>query len=291
VVGRTAAFVLLCVVMRRAFPLGPAKPWDRAAVRQLLSFGGWASISGVVSPMLDALDRFVIGAKLSASDVAMYAIPFSIADKLRILPRALARAAYPRLSSLPTHEASRLYKQLIEGSLNLMTPLVLIGIFASKHLMGLWIGVPQDSVSGVIAIVLLCGAWCNSLALIPFVYIQSRGRPNVTAVIHMLELLPFIALLFGLVHWMGVVGAALAWATRMMVDCVLLCIYARDDSRAILYRLLAHAALLVVCAYWMAHHFLSWVELGAVVCVLGVAFIALNYRTLGEIVKIKRGTA
>lgn len=276
VLARIAMLVLLVLVLRRAFPLGAPMRWDRGAVRSLIAFGSWASVSGIISPLLDALDRFVIGAKLSAADVALYAVPFSIADKLRIVPRALARAAYPRMSSLPPQEAAQLYRQLMGGSLRLMTPLVLMMIVACKHLLQLWIGADPHSISGAIAIVLLCGAWCNSIAMIPFVYLQARGRPNVTAKIHLLEFIPFVLFLFAMVAAFGVVGAAIAWAGRMLLDCILLCVSARDGGRAMLPGVLAHAALIAACAYAAAATVLSWPAVVAVLAVLLLAAVAMN---------------
>lgn len=291
VLARVAMFVLLLFALARAFPLGKPMGWDRSAVSELVAFGSWASVSGIISPVLDALDRFVIGAKLSANDVAMYAIPFSVADKLRIIPRALARAAYPRLSSLPQDEAAVLYKELVSGSLRLMTPLVLMGIVASKHLLQLWIGADLHSVSGVVAIVLLCGAWFNSIAMIPFVYIQARGAPNVTATIHSIEFIPFVLILFALVNAFGVVGAAMAWSGRMMLDCFLLCGYARAGRNIILAQLATYALVIVIAAYVLAQVVLSWYELGVVLLILGVVLIGMNVKVISQVIGKKRRRA
>jgi O-antigen/teichoic acid export membrane protein len=279
---RFVLFVVIVVVVHRSFPLGPPLRWDRDAVRGLVSFGSWASVSGIISPVLEALDRFVIGAKLSATDVALYAVPFSIADKLRIVPRALVRAAYPRLSGLPDQEALVLYRQLVSASLNIMTPVVLGAVVTSRHLLELWIGAPRDSVSGVIAIVLVCGAWLNSMALLPFVYIQSRGRPNVTAIIHGAEFVPFVLMLFWLTTQYGVVGAALAWAGRMLMDCVLLCLYARGAGAAIYTKMAVHGLVIGVAAFWAARTVLpTWAVL-ALALVICIAFLALNYQALKQ---------
>lgn len=288
VLTRLLLFLVFAGIVQRVFPLGRPLRWDRATVRGLVVFGSWASVSGIISPVLEALDRFLIGARLSASEVATYTIPFSIADKLRILPRALARAAYPRLSSLPDEPARQLYRQLMVGSLNLLTPLVLMAVVAAKHLMLLWIKAPLDSLSGTVAIVLLCGAWFNSLALVPFVYLQARGRPNVTATIQLLEFVPFVLLLVVMVNAFGVVGAALAWAGRMVVDCVLLCLAARDTGADTIARLAAHGLVLCGVAAWSASRIPSWPELALAAAVCAAAGLAMNWNLIRRMLGLRQ---
>ncbi len=283
VITRLVLFVVIVAVVHRSFPLGPPLRWDREAVRGLVSFGSWASVSGIISPVLEALDRFVIGAKLSATDVALYAVPFSIADKLRIVPRALVRAAYPRLSGLPDQQALDLYRQLVTTSLNLMTPVALGAIVTSRHLLELWIGASRDSVSGVIAIVLVCGAWLNSMALLPFVYIQSRGRPNVTAIIHAVEFVPFVLILLWLTTSYGVVGAALAWASRMLMDCVLLCSYARSAGAKIYVQMAVHGVIVGAVALWASRTVLTTPVVLGLALAIALAFLALNFQALKQL--------
>jgi O-antigen/teichoic acid export membrane protein len=288
VIARIASFVLLFISLKMAFPLGRPMKWDFAVARKLLAYGSWASVSGIISPVLEALDRFIIGAKLSAADVALYAVPFSVADKLRIIPRALARAAFPKLSGLPDAEARHLFERLLKGSLNLMTPMVLVPIFAAKYLLELWIGASHSSASPIIAIILLCGAWFNSIAVIPFGYMQARGRPNITARIHMFEFLPFVGALFVLVNYFGVVGAALAWSGRMALDCLLLCYVAKIEWRS--YKaLMINTAVLVASAAWAVFHDVSIPELAGLVLAIGVVFLVLNRSMLQELIQSKRG--
>ena len=75
--------------------------------------------------------------------------------------------------------------------------------------------------------ILAAGVLVNSLALIPFTYIQGVGRPDVTAKFHLVEA-PFYLLLlwFGVQHF-GIVGAATAWTIRVSVDGILLMLYVR----------------------------------------------------------------
>jgi O-antigen/teichoic acid export membrane protein len=52
---------------------------DRAMVRPLLKFGGWMTVSNVISPLTVSLDRFLIGALISMTAVAYYSTSWEIA--------------------------------------------------------------------------------------------------------------------------------------------------------------------------------------------------------------------
>ncbi|MFD2021283.1 polysaccharide biosynthesis C-terminal domain-containing protein [Pseudocitrobacter faecalis] len=56
----------------------------------------------------------------------------------------------------------------------------------------------------------------------PFASIQAAGKAKVTATLHMVELIPYLILLFVFVKHYGIVGAAFVWALRMIVDSFIL---------------------------------------------------------------------
>src|SRR5205085_1624642 len=78
--------------------------------------------------------------------------------------------------------------------------------------------------------VLLLGMWLNSLAVIPYAFLQAQGRPDLPAKFHVLEVPPYIGgLVLGL-HTGGILGAAWAWTARAGADGVLLFAAARTVS-------------------------------------------------------------
>jgi len=66
------------------------------------------------------------------------------------------------------------------------------------------------------------GVWINSLAFIPSSYLGAIGKPKTIATFHMAELLPFLGILWLLIHFFGLAGAAVAWSLRVAIDAVLL---------------------------------------------------------------------
>ena len=101
-------------------------------------------------------------------------------------------------------------------------PVVVLGIIFSDKILLLWMGEEYAKNSSLILSILLVGFFFNSLAQIPFTAIQSLGKAKLTALLHCLEILPYLVLLYFFVHSYGLIGAAYAWSIRVIIDFLLL---------------------------------------------------------------------
>ena len=72
--------------------------------------------------------------------------------------------------------------------------------------------------------ILILGLVFNSVAQVPFASIQASGNSKATALLHLIECLPYIVLLWWLITHYGIIGAAWAWTIRMLIDMILLII-------------------------------------------------------------------
>lgn len=221
-VGSTLTLLLLAATVARVFPLRGAGGPARRHVRPLFGFGMWVTLTNLVSPLLEAADRFLIGSVISANAVAYYTVPFNLATRLRLIPAVLCRTLFPRLSALATEHSSALAERAITGLAALITPVVVVGMLAMQPFLRLWVGAAFAAHASLVGEVLLAGVWINSLAHVAFDKLQAQGRPDVVARLHVVELGPFIALLWGAMHAFGLVGAAFAWSVRCAVDGVVL---------------------------------------------------------------------
>ena len=88
-----------------------------------------------------------------------------------------------------------------------MTPPVVIAAIALEPFLQIWVGEDIASSAAPVGEILLMGMWVNSMAVIPFAFLQAQGRPDLPAKFHLLELVPYIgALILGL-HLAGIQGA------------------------------------------------------------------------------------
>ncbi|MFK0376746.1 flippase [Pandoraea sp. NPDC090278] len=207
-------------------------------VKELISFGGWTTASNVIGPLLVSADRFFISSVLGATAVAYYTVPFEIANRMLIIPVALTGALFPRLASVigsQHHEAESSYKGSVKLILYIMLPICLAAAALSKPLLSLWLGAKFAEQSWMVASILFMGIFFNSLASVPFTYIQAAGKSRTTAFIHIFETIVYVPTLLLILHTVGIVGAAIAWSGRALFDLLIL-LYLRRELSAT-YRL------------------------------------------------------
>jgi len=197
-------------------------------LKELLGFGGWVTVSNILDPLLNYLDRFVIGSLLSMSAVAYFTTPFEVTTKLVVIPAALIASLFPALSNLAVLAPERL-KTMIGDSYHFLVAITFLicftGIMGSELFLHYWIDEEFARESTFILQIFLLGFFVNSLAKIPFSHLQSIGKPDITAKIHLAEA-PFTILFIflGAIYY-GIVGVALVRFFRVLVDMVLLMLF------------------------------------------------------------------
>ncbi len=224
-VGGALAYLMLAVAvfpaLRRSFSFSPK------LVRPLASFGGWITVSNVVSPLLTYVDRFFIGALLSMAAVAYYAAPYEAVTRAGlILPASLATTLFPAFSSLDAVGARERVAGFYVRSLKLLLlalgPVLLLVVVFAHTILHLWLGAGFAQKSTLTLQILAVGVLINALAGIPFILLPSFGRPDLPAKFLLLELPIYASLLWFLIGRMGIAGVALAWTLRVGLDAVLL---------------------------------------------------------------------
>lgn len=190
--------------------------------KNLLKFGGWVTISSIVGPLMVILDRLVIGSALGAKSVAFYTVPFQVAEKSTILASSVAAALFPRFAAANEQERIRLAVDTLRLLSVITTPVILFSILWVNQLISWWISPEFATHAMLTAEILLVGFWANGLARVPAALLQAAGKPHVVAVSHMIELLPYLTVLFFSMYYWGLPGAALAFGLRTLADGVIL---------------------------------------------------------------------
>lgn len=271
--ARGISLLLLALACRGAVPvLRPDRP-HRTDVSALLRFGGWATLTNTVGPLLHFWDRFAIGAVIGSAAVGLYVVPFNLVSQLSVLPTALASALFPRIAAAGAEDGRRLTEESVTVLAFALTPMTLGIFFAAGPFVALWLGHSTGTAAAPIAFILAGGAWANSLARIPFAELQARGRPDLPARVHLAELLPYVALLYVTLKTMGVAGAAVAWSIRCLADAGLLFWFSHASLRTL--RPLAVDFVLVAAGMGCALAFPLWSITKSVLLVaIGIAWLA-----------------
>ncbi len=193
---------------------------------QLFQFGGWMTLSNIIGPLMVVADRLLIANFLGAAVVAYYTIPAEFMIRLLILPAAITTTLFPvfskDLSEKNFTNAFALYKKSMKIILLMMGSVTAIIFFGSEFGIQMWLGSEFAEKSSVVASILAVGILFNSLTQIPHAYIQASGDARSTALIHLFEAALYIPALILLMQLHGIIGAALAWTLRALLDLVLM---------------------------------------------------------------------
>lgn len=197
----------------------------RAILSEILSLGGWTTVSNLVSSAMVYADRFVIGSLISASAVAFYTVPSEIVTRLLLAPIAIGTVWLPAFARIPRLDAAAV-RGLSEQGIRLLTaclvPPLVAATALAEPILRIWAG-PEFAIAGVPVLRWLAlGVLFNGLAQIPFAFLFARGRPKLVAIIHLLELPIYIALLTWALPTYGIAGAGVAWVGRSALDAVAL---------------------------------------------------------------------
>jgi O-antigen/teichoic acid export membrane protein len=198
---------------------------EKALVKKLLGFGGWLTVTNVISPFMNYMDRFVIGSMLPITAVAYYSTSYDFVTRLGIVAGSLMGVVFPALtasSAIAPDRIAGLIERSVKSLLLLLTPAALLLIVFAEPFLNLWVGHDFAVNSASVFQILAIGILLNSLAQVPFTAIQAMGRPDITSKLHLLELPFYLACLWFFVMRWGITGAAAAWLLRVVVDTLVL---------------------------------------------------------------------
>jgi O-antigen/teichoic acid export membrane protein len=226
--ARAAAAAVLAWETRDRFA-PRAAPLPAADVRGLLKFGGWMTVSQVVGPLFVYLDRFAIAAVISAAAVTHYTVPFDVLTRLPLFPIAIMSVLFPLFvqaqgmaGDRPATQAYATARKTLQLLLLAWLPAMALGAWLGPLVLRVWVGPELASASAPVWQWLIVGVAVNGLAHLPLTLLQSKGRTDVIAWLHLLQLAPYLLALWWALERFGIAGAAFVWTLRVTVDALLL---------------------------------------------------------------------
>lgn len=221
-------------------------------VRPLLTFGGWLTVSNIVSPIMTYFDRFLIAAVAGSTAVAYYTVPYDVLIRLLLFPSALQGVLFPAFVTLRHTDPLRfqsVFTKAAEVTLLLMLPALLATLMLGNIGLRLWMGPDFAAHSTQVAYILAVGVFINSMARIPFSLVQSAGHANWTAMTHLIELPAYVFAVWWLLKAYGISGAAYAWTARVLIDTIVFyALGAKIEPRLRRKSVAAIALVAILCA-------------------------------------------
>ncbi|WP_118181632.1 flippase [Paraburkholderia phosphatilytica] len=271
VVARLAAAILLGRSALRVLDIHGMRPPRVGTSKALFTFGGWMLVASVTGMVADSLDRVLLGTSLGARFVTYYTVPQNLVTRLNIVPNALVRTLFPRLSAVRRERADELARQSLEFLNAAFTPVALVATIALEPFLRLWVGNAIADEAAPVGRILVIGVWLVGQASVTRILIQSQNNPAAAARVGLVELPVFAVLLwFGIRHF-GLTGAALAVVARALFDYVALLWLTRIQMRPIVLDMLPHLVFLAASLYLA-----SLVPTPAMAAVAGVLMASAN---------------
>ncbi|WP_197017219.1 flippase [Pseudoxanthomonas suwonensis] len=279
-ITRALTTILYCVAVGRLQKADFSKgSFKTNQLRRLLGFGGWITLSNLVSPIMAQLDKLLIGSVVALSLLPLYSIPGDLINRLSFVPIAVVGVFFPafaaywasrdhdRISTLYSHAGRALLAAVFPVSLSLFT--------LAPEGLSIWVGEDFSRQSTPILRCLCVGLLVNTAARVPHAFLQAIGKPSVTAKIHLIELPVYGLGLWWMLGRFGILGAASAWTARMILDLGLLAFFASGEAsyvrREVSLSLVA-VALGVAAMYMTSLLAEVWLRLAICACVALMGF-------------------
>ena len=230
-VVRVLGLLLAVWCLRRYLMQALSIKITQSNIKQIFKYGVWVTITGIVGPIMVYGDRFLVSNLLGAAELPFYAIPQEGLLRLLIIPAAFGAALMPLLSSTNLSNLSTIYQTYFNKIAKLMLAVCTLSAIFAYPFLAVWLSPAFAQKAIVIVLILLVGVFLNGLSMVPYTLVQARGKPKLTAFYHLVELVIYIPLIWVLVSHLGLVGAALAWVIRVIVDFTLLQHAAKQISK------------------------------------------------------------
>lgn len=230
VVSRVVSLLAYTIACLGLFPrLGRFRSLDPSTLPELLSFGGWMTLSNIAGPLLLYAGRIALIVLVSAESVAFFSTPYDVVISVLLVPGIFVGVLFPVFAERFRSNASFVrpaYRQAILQNLILLLPItVIIALFAEQAI-SIWINPEFSEQSFRVAQLLALGVFVNSFGYYSQALVQAYGRPDLTAKLHVAELAAYMPYMLWLVQNYGVNGAAVAWVVRVTISTIALALMA-----------------------------------------------------------------
>ena len=267
-VVRIAFVVASFVVMIPSLPGFKVVGGHLSQARDLLSIGIWYWLAGLIAPLLTYLDRFLIGSVVGVAQLPYYTVPQTILQQSSHIPRALGSVLFPRFSALKDDDAARkLAVDAMEAMAFVVTPISVVLILAMEPLLSIWLSADFAGRSTEVGVVIMFSLLPSSMARILGSQLNGRNRPDLMVKALLLELAPYAFGLYFLSTAFGLIGVALVWTLRVIVDALLLGAMSKvlgSMLKELLFPMALTTASLLASLSWGMHDPKRWVAAAAI---------------------------
>lgn len=176
----------------------------------------WMSLSTGTGAILVYADRAIVASICGVGQLAIYTIPQEIAQRISVITTAISTTYLPILARQKGTGSA--YSSFKNQLFFIGICAVIFGVFGGPKFLSLWITTEFSTKASPILAILCIGVGLNALAMAPYTILHANMRPRPIAILHCVEVVPYLALLYFLTTNFGLIGAALAALLRNAFD-------------------------------------------------------------------------
>jgi O-antigen/teichoic acid export membrane protein len=188
---------------------------------QIFRYSRWLVVSNIVGLCVVFADRFVIAEYFDARTVGSYMLPMEMVSRAQLLVGAFCSVIFPALV-MQAQRKNADYFEVIKAAQGVIASAVWIigclGVPLAEPLFGWWLGSELGSQAAQIALIAVIGMALIASASIAMVAINSLGHTRQVAMVHVLEIVIYVPLLYVAAHLRSLIILLLAWLLRQLID-------------------------------------------------------------------------
>ncbi len=235
--------ILLLVHSLKFLLIKKLDPPSIKKIKFFIAYGGGTFRNGLATYAVETADKYILPLMLSSGAFATYAIAFNLISKIRIFPESFVKVLLPKFAADSKKEAD---KNLLTSTWLLIfgcsLPVIFLIIFINDIFL-IWIPTVNDENLINTSYILIVGFWINALAYPSYAYLESKGNPSDLLKIYRYSIPIYFILLYLLTSELGIMGCAIAWATRASIDALVL-MYMVSISKLVILKIILIALMI-----------------------------------------------
>jgi O-antigen/teichoic acid export membrane protein len=255
-----------------------ASRFELAYLRQMMSFGGWSTLSRFIAVGMLQMDRLAVALAGQVSGLTYYVVPANLASRVNTLGGPAASLFFARASALyagnDLKELARQHVKAVRFLLWVAVALAVPLIADGSAFLRVWLGPEMALQGGPVLLALTVGYFLSSIAAPHWIWLEATGHPDWTAKNMLFWAVPaivgtaagitryrFFAVGLGVAGWQcGVALTNIVLSRRLGLD----------QSANEWLEALGTAALAMTLGYFLRVHITSVVTGLAAMCLVGL---------------------
>jgi len=252
-IGRLFFMLVHVHYVKKIFP-SMLKNWkiNRKELYSNLGEIRWLGTISTLAPVLGFMDRFFVNTLISTTMIGFYATPYEIVSRMSLLSASLASVLIPvlvRSFAISEIEAIRNVNLYIQKIFFLLLPPTLLFAVFSREILLVWMGETFATNSFQLLSIFSVGMLLNSVCSVPYSFLQINGEQKKIGILYLGQILVYPFFLWLGIKEFGMLGAAIAWFLRIIIDLIFFLLSVEAGYLARFFQLKSFVKMCALCIF------------------------------------------